>query len=268
MTCWDDFPFEMERLPLDTDTADRLLAGTVSPEDAPPGYDAVASLLATARCAEVPAAAARETRTVEMLVLAARSSRATIPRSPRRSSVHRIKLAAALATAALACTTGLAFAGSLPGAAQDVASSMLAKAGISVPGLNDHAGTHPSVRGISSPDTAEAAMQKPESSGSEQSGSDAAKQKPESSSSDHSGQGKGAEISQLATTTDLTGVDKGAAISTLASGGQSQAGQHGQAGADQGSSSAHDGQATAEAASGGQSSGGADNAAVGQSHRP
>jgi hypothetical protein len=250
MTCWDDFPFEMERLPLDTDTADRLLAGTVSPEDAPPGYDAVASLLATARCAEVPAAAARETRTVEMLVLAARSSRATIPRSPRRSSVHRIKLAAALATAALACTTGLAFAG------------------ISVPGLNDHAGTHPSVRGISSPDTAEAAMQKPESSGSEQSGSDAAKQKPESSSSDHSGQGKGAEISQLATTTDLTGVDKGAAISTLASGGQSQAGQHGQAGADQGSSSAHDGQATAEAASGGQSSGGADNAAVGQSHRP
>lgn len=39
--------------------------------------------------------------------------------------------------------------------------------------------------------------------------------------------GQGSDVSHLATTTDLTGVDKGAAISTLASGGQSQAGQHG-----------------------------------------
>jgi hypothetical protein len=37
----------------------------------------------------------------------------------------------------------------------------------------------------------------------------------------------GAAISQLATTTEATGVDKGAVISTEASGGMSQAGQHG-----------------------------------------
>jgi hypothetical protein len=37
----------------------------------------------------------------------------------------------------------------------------------------------------------------------------------------------GQEISELATTTDLEGWEKGAAISTLASGGMSQAGMHG-----------------------------------------
>jgi hypothetical protein len=40
-------------------------------------------------------------------------------------------------------------------------------------------------------------------------------------------QGKGAEISELATTTELTGVDKGAAISDLASDGHSRAGEGG-----------------------------------------
>jgi hypothetical protein len=39
--------------------------------------------------------------------------------------------------------------------------------------------------------------------------------------------GSGEEISNIATTTDATGVDKGAGISTAASGGHSQAGQNG-----------------------------------------
>jgi len=43
---WRDLESEMQRLPLDTDTADRLLAGSVAPEDAPPGYARVATLLA------------------------------------------------------------------------------------------------------------------------------------------------------------------------------------------------------------------------------
>ena len=77
------------------------------------------------------------------------------------------------------------------------------------------------------------------------------------------GGGKGAEISELATTTELTGVEKGAAISTLASGGKSQAGQQGEATADH--SAATDGAATADEASGGHSTAGADNAAAGQS---
>ncbi len=41
----------------------------------------------------------------------------------------------------------------------------------------------------------------------------------------------GEEISEIATTTDATGPDKGAEISSAASGGKSQAGQHGSAGA-------------------------------------
>jgi hypothetical protein len=83
--------------------------------------------------------------------------------------------------------------------------------------------------------------------------------------------GKGAKISSLATTTDLEGVDKGAAISTLASGGQSQAGQNGQAGAEHGSAAqapSSDGAATADSASGGHSTAGAANGSAGQSHRP
>ena len=251
MTSWDDSALEMERLPLDTDTADRLLAGTVAPEDAPPRYSEVASLLAAARGFEVAPCPSREARAVRMLAVGVRSSRFTTSKSSRRSSVHRIRLAAAVATAALACTTGLAVAGGLPGAAQDVASSMLAKAGVTVPGPSEHAGTHPSVRGTSSPDV-----------------SDAGRQEPGSDNSEPSGQGKGSEISRLATTTDLTGVDKGAAISTLASGGKSQAGQHGQATASHGSSSTRGGAGTAAEASGGHSSAGAGNGAAGRSHRP
>ena len=163
----------------------------------------------------------------------------------------RLRLATAFATVALAGTTGLAFAGSLPGAAQDIASNMLASVGVSVPGANSDAGDHPNVRGNSS-DVAVTP-----------------------SSSD-----KGIEISQLATSTDLTGVEKGAAISTLASGGKSKAGQEHGAPVETPNTG---GTGTAETASGGQSSqgtatanaasddhsvAGSDNAADGQSHQP
>ena len=249
MRAWDDFVSEMERLPLDADTADRLLAGSVLPEDAPPGYAGVASLLAAARPDDPASWPPREDAALESFVIAARTSPETTTRSPRRSSLHRLKLAATIATVALACTTGLAFAGSLPGAAQDVASTMLAKVGVTVPGPNEHAGTHPRTRGSSSQEATTT----------------------ESTSETESTSGKGSEISQLATTTDLTGVEKGAAISTLASGGESQAGQHGQATADHGSGAeapSSSGANTADVASAGHSTAGSDNGAAGQSHRP
>ena len=249
MRAWDDFVSEMERLPLDADTADRLLAGSVLPEDAPPGYAGVASLLAAARPNDPASWPPREDAALESFVIAARTSPETTTRSPRRSSLHRLKLAATIATVALACTTGLAFAGSLPGAAQDVASTMLAKVGVTVPGPNEHAGTHPRTRGSSSQEATTT----------------------ESTSETESTSGKGSEISQLATTIDLTGVEKGAAISTLASGGESQAGQHGQATADHGSGAeapSSSGANTADAASAGHSTAGSDNGAAGQSHRP
>jgi hypothetical protein len=257
MSPWRDLESEMQRLPLDTDTADRLLAGSVAPEDAPPGYAGMATLLAAV--ADSPAAddLSRESETVGLLAAVVRSSQPKTEEPRRRSIVPRLRLATAFATVALAATTGLAFAGSLPGAAQDVASTMLAEVGVSVPGPNSNPGDHPNVRGRSS---------------------DA----PVTSSNS----GKGGEISDLATSTDLTGVEKGAAISTLASGGQSQAGEHGQASDAHGASVEtpnRGGTGTADAASGEKSSqgtaianaasddhsvAGSENAAAGQSHRP
>jgi hypothetical protein len=257
MSLWRDLESEMQRLPLDAHTADRLLAGSVAPEDAPPGYAGVATFLAAAadssRAEDLPG----ESEAVTLLAAVVRSSQIEITRPSRRSIVPRLKLATAFVTVALAGTTGLAFAGSLPGAAQSIASEMLAKAGVSIPGPNSHAGDHPNVRGKSSGATVTT-----------------------------SNSGKGSEISELATGTDLTGVAKGAAISTLASGGQSQAGQHGKASAEHGApveTPNAGGTGTADAASGGNSSqgtsvantasdghssAGSDNSADGQSHRP
>jgi hypothetical protein len=257
MSPWRDLERDMQRLPLDTDTADRLLAGSVAPEDAPPGYAGVATLLAAV--ADFPAAddLSRESETVTLLAAVVRSSQPKMTKPRRRSIVARLRLATAFATVALAGTTGLAFAGILPGAAQDVASSMFAKVGVSVPGPTSNAGDHPNVRGKSS---------------------DA----PVTSSNS----GKGSEISNLATSTDLTGVEKGAAISTVASGGQSQAGQHSQASGAHGASvetpnsggtgtadtasgeESSQGTAIANAASDDHSVAGSDNAVDGQSHRP
>jgi hypothetical protein len=242
-----DYPGEMHRLPLDVDTADRLLAGLVAPEDAPPGYARLASLLT----AELQAAdAGADADFVALLAATVRSS-PTTEKPSRRSIMPRIKLAAALAVTALVGTTGLAFAGSLPGAAQDVASQMLAKVGVTVPGPDGNAGDHPSTRGSSS----EPAAATPTSSG------------------------KGSEISDIARS-DLTGLEKGAAVSTAASGGKSRAGQdHGSpvptpntggTGTADRASSGHSTDGTAEAndASAGHSSAGSANAAAGQSHRP
>jgi hypothetical protein len=138
-------------------------------------------------------------------------------------ALSRPRITAAFVAAVLACTAGLASAGSLPGVAQDIASAMLAKVGVSVSGPNEHAGTHPTVRG-SSPDAS----------------SDAATR---------------SDIAGLATTTELTGVDKGAAISSEASNGKSHAGQHGSsAGGAQVETPNGGGTGTADAASGGKSS--------------
>jgi hypothetical protein len=137
---------------------------------------------------------------------------ASTPRSlMRRHLKTRRTGVIAIAGGAVLLTAGAASAatGSLPGAAQDAASAALAKVGITVPGTDEHAGTHPDTRG---------------SSGEHAHGAPTGA--PETPAGDNSG--KGSEISDLATTTDLTGVDKGAAISTDASGGKSQAGQHGQ----------------------------------------
>ena len=247
MSLWDDFDYEMHPVALDTDTADRLLAGAIAPEDAPPGYAEVARFLLAVSAESRPEELARETETVGIVAAAVRSSLEARSHSPRRSFVpcalSRPRLTAALVTAALACSASLASAGALPGAAQDVASLMLAKVGISVPGANENAGTHPDERGTSSTITHAT---------------------PDSTT------GKGAEISELARTTELTGVDKGATVSSVASSGKSHAGQNSSAsgGAASVDTPNDGGTGTADTASGGNSSPGtskADTASDGHS---
>ena len=104
----------------------------------------------------------------------------------------RVGMVAAVAAASLAITSGLAYAGDLPGAAQSTAAHALARVGVSVPGANAHAKTHADTRGRAA-----------------------------SHSSSSNGHGKA--VSTLAHTTTATGRDKGATISTLASGGKSHA---------------------------------------------
>ena len=237
-----------DTLGLDEETAERLLAGMPA-DDAPPDYTAAAEVLNA-----VTGPATTRERLAELEAVAAMAatvaSGSVVPtsrRSPVLIKLRSAKVAVSAAAAALSLTTGLAMAGALPGAAQGIASNMLASLGISTPGPNSHAGTNPHSRGNAT---------------------GASNQAPDPT--------KGSQISSLATGNDATGVNKGAQISTAASGGQSQAGQQvntpnqgGTSTADQASGGASaQGTTTANQASNGLSSGGSANATTGISHRP
>ena len=179
MSGWDDLPHEMPIGTIDEDTTDRLLAGRIHPDDAPPGYAGVARILQAAGSLPRSEHLSREAE----LVAAAREVMSL--RSPPGGGAggsptrHRRALAGLIVTGALLGIPGLAAANALPDPAQHAVSRVLHKVGISVPGNEDH----------------------PASTGQ--------------------------EISNNATTTSSIGVAKGAEISTAASGGKSQAGQHG-----------------------------------------
>jgi hypothetical protein len=214
----DDSFLEMQRylrhlgapdaLRLDESTAERLLDGSMSSDDAPPAYRFVAHSLDALRGAATGTELASESVAVAAMV-ACVADQVMAVAAPRRSIMgtkrRLVSITAASLIGGATLFTGLAAANALPGAAQSVASDMLSKVGVSVPDPNSHAGAHPDGRGQSSDHT----------------------QPPASSPS--STNGKGSDISGLAHTTPSTGVDKGAAISTEASGGNSQAGQHGSA---------------------------------------
>jgi hypothetical protein len=182
MSGWDDLPHEMPIGTIDEDTTDRLLAGRIHPDDAPPGYAGVARILQAAGSLPRSEHLSREAE----LVAAAREVMGL--RSPPGGGAggsptrHRRVLAGLIVMGALVGIPGLAAANALPDPAQHAVSRVLHKVGISVPGTEDH----------------------PASTGQ--------------------------EISNIATTTSSIGVAKGAEISTAASGGKSQAGQHGHQG--------------------------------------
>lgn len=154
----------------------------------------------------------------EQVLAAFRASHETARRSFMRSPLTPAKTALAAAVGATVLLTGgvaAAATGSLPGAAQEKASEMLTKVGVSVPGPDEHSAGHPDVRGGSASDddeTQDPEVVKP----AEDSGKAA-----ERSGDSH---GKGEAVSEMATSDETTGVEKGAAVSGYASGGKSQAG--------------------------------------------
>ena len=231
MTRWDDLPDAMRGEKVDERTLDRLLRGCMAPDDAPPGYSDVASILLAAASPPVEQELSLEAQHVA-------AARTVIgQRTVERPTRPRL-LASLIVIGGLLAIPGLAAANSLPDPAQHAVSRVFDKVGISVPDSQQQPTTP---------------VDHPASTGS--------------------------EISNIATTTDATGVAKGALISSTASGGKSQAGQHGKAATAHGSArnptpnvggtgtpdtahggSADHGTATADQASGGRSSAGSGNA--------
>ena len=127
---WD----EMRNLLIDRDTADRLLSGSVAPDDAPPGYAGVAGILWA--CAQLPPLdAAPERKTILAMTQRIRSHRPAHPSVPGRVARRsvRLKLVGVGVGAMLVATSGLAFAGELPASAQRIAHSVFASIGIDIP---------------------------------------------------------------------------------------------------------------------------------------
>jgi hypothetical protein len=224
VNAWDDLLFEMQLLPPSEDTEERLSRGAVPPDDAPPEYVEVARVLRAAAFPGTPRELAGERQAVVTIANVVRSRRrGATPITRRRSPMHaKIRLTLAVAALVLA-TAGLAVAaGGLPGAADGNASDALEGAGVTVPGPDEHAGTNPE------------------------------------GSSIQADQGTGEEVSDLATTTDAEGVEKGAEIASEASGGASEVGTDT---ADEASGGASEvGTDTADEASGGASEVGTDTA--------
>ena len=217
-----DLQGEMRNFTLDHETTDRLLTGRIEPDDAPPGYAEVAAVLRASVCL-TSVEPERELATVIAMAKEIRSRLAVNAPGHGRPPMKRLvraKITALVVAGTLMATTGLAVAGALPNSAQGVASTMLAKIGITVPGPDAHSRTHPDSHG--------------------QSGADASSSAPLGSVPTDT---KGSQISNLARTTAAKGVAKGALISSAASDGMSQAGTHGQAGVPHGQATTQHGQA-------------------------
>jgi hypothetical protein len=123
---------------LDPQTAERLLSGSVAPDDAPPGFAAVAALFAEARPTPEGATTAPG---LDALVTAIRTQpdRAGRPnprRSPMLTHLVTAKVAAVIGAVVLG-VGGAAAAGALPASAQDTAHDVLEHVGVTVPGSND-----------------------------------------------------------------------------------------------------------------------------------
>jgi hypothetical protein len=214
------FLLSMRAVRLDDETADRMLAGVVDPADAPPGYSAVAELLETARAAaSVPVPAATTVRPFDLGGTEAAST-GRVVRGPRLGR-RRIPVLAAVAFCAM---TGGAYAAGATGAGSSTVSAVLDHIGVGSL-VGSPSGGHSAATSRAAALKGEASAQT--TTGAASAASVGAGHHGDDATDAKDGKGHGAEISKLARTTDAKGVDKGAQISTAASGGKSHAGEHG-----------------------------------------
>jgi len=196
------------RPPLDDDSAARMLQGLVHADDAPPGYGAVAGLLAAAArpvAVDEDAGAA----TVSAMVEAIREG-APVPQTSRRKSMLTKLLAgkalAALGVVALTASGAAAATGSLPTPVQSAVSGAASHVGVNLPNPNHGNSAGHRQDGNHRPGTDTAST-------TDGTGDNAP-------SSNH-----GQTVSQTAHTTP-DGTGKGAAVCTVASDGKCQTGDN------------------------------------------
>jgi hypothetical protein len=192
----------------------------------PAGADPLTEMLETLRRPGLADELAGEARSVAHIAAAVRAAGTADHdrRAPVASRRFRLSLTAALAGAALTAMSGLAYAGALPGAAQGVASDVLARVGVTAPVPHDSSATDDGPGAPTADDPAGDTGGSTDPSGStgeatgDTGGADEGSGAPDST--EH---GKGKMISELAHSTP--GPGKGKIISVVASEGKSHAGK-------------------------------------------
>jgi hypothetical protein len=144
---------DLDPLALDEVSAERLLAGDLDPDQAPPGYAEVAALLAATVAAPSPAELAGQQAALAQLQAVVRAHRARTRGSGKPSRRRRVGLVVAVAAAALS-TGGIAAAatGHLPHPIRDAARSIFATQGDTTPIPLIKPGRQPAT-GVGDPDT-------------------------------------------------------------------------------------------------------------------
>jgi hypothetical protein len=191
-------------LNLDDGTVERLLRGDITADDAPPSYQRVATLLTSLTADAKATELSGEGKAIDAIsrrIAAAAPS--TDAGNTKLSMKRRLQLVGVALVGGATLLSGLGVAGALPGAAQGVAADVLGTVGLSVPSPNSHSNGNADQRGHSAGHA----------------------------NTDNAGANTGANVSGTATDPSTTGLDKGAAVSSDASNGQSRAGQHDSVGA-------------------------------------
>jgi Mg-chelatase subunit ChlI len=215
---------------IDARTADRLLAGRMQPDDAPPGLAALAHALHDA--ASAAPSVRPDAELLGSMAETIRDGSATgAPTSARRRSflakLLTAKIAAIAGVLTLTATGAAAATGSLPGPAQDQLSSTASHFGIDLPSSDDEgtdgddvtvpATVEDDTESDDAPDSSESESDDTQSSDDTESdsGDDPSSDAPAGNPNDN----HGADVSSTAHDTEATGRDHGAAVSDVANQG-------------------------------------------------